>query len=462
MRIVVVGLGQIGKELAKELIEAGHELIVIDVDKKEVENFTNMYDSIGIVGSGASKEIQTMAKAKNADVLIAVSPSDEVNIMSCITAKILGTRYTIARVTAAEYIKDEEYLTKDIGIDMVINSEYDTAKEIVRFVTYPTNIKTGAFANGKVDVAEIKIKEDSPLANLKMTDVKEKLGLEVIVASIIRDNKLIVPRGNVVIKEDDEVCIIARSNTIYALLKKLNLIEKPVKSIMIVGCGKTGEYLLSRLENMKIEIKIIESDKKRCIELAEKFPEATVIHGNAIDSEMLTEEGINDFDCTISLTDKDETNLVVTLFAWSCKVRKLITKITSLTYKKMINNVEIGRTISPHFVVLSSVHRFIRGIEDAERGTNAQEEIKSIHRFAKNMAEAIEFQITGEFPYIGKSLKELKIKKEILIAFIIREGKVIIPNGETFFMQGDKVIVTTASILNLKDLGTELLSEMAE
>ena len=213
------GLGKLGQEIAKELIEGEHEVIVIDINESIIEEFTNEYDAVGIVGNGASRQIEQKAKASSADVLIALSGSDEVNLMSCITAKTLGTKYTIARVDGEEYKDDERYLMKKIGIDLVINEEYDTAMEISRLISYPSTIKTRAFANGKVDMAEIIVEKNSLLENLKLSKVKEKFGLNVIVASIIRKNKLIIPRGDVTLEKGDEVFFIAKNSDIYNLLR---------------------------------------------------------------------------------------------------------------------------------------------------------------------------------------------------------------------------------------------------
>ena len=272
MRIVIVGLGQTGQELAKEFIDAGHEIIVIDTEKELVENFTNNYDAIGIVGSGASKEVQIKAKANNADVLIALSPTDEVNLMSCITAKLLGTKYTIARVTAEEYVYDEAYLTKDLGIDLIINAEYEIATQITRIIGNTSNVKTRMFANGKVDVVELKIKEDSLFLGLKVNKIKEKLKEDIIIAAILRNDKLIIPRGDAEIKLDDELYVIAKNNEMYKLLKTLKLIEKPIKSVFVVGSGKIGKYLFKNLTQMKVKTKVVDNDKEKCIETVEQFP----------------------------------------------------------------------------------------------------------------------------------------------------------------------------------------------
>lgn len=449
MRIVIVGIGQTGQELAKEFIDAGYEIIVIDTDKELVEEFTNNYDAIGVIGSGASKEIQLKAKANNADVLIALSPMDEVNLMSCITAKVLGTKYTIARVTAEEYVYDESYLTKDLGIDLIINAEYEIASQITRILSNTSNVKTRMFANGKVDVVELKIKEDSIFKGLKINKVREKIKEDIIIAAILRNEKLIIPRGDAEIKVDDELYIIAKNNEMYKLLKTLKLIEKPIKSVFVVGTGKIGKYLFKNLATLKLKTKIVENNKERCLETSEQFPDFTVIHGNGADADLLVEEGIKDYDCCVAITGEDEVNLVVTLFAWSHKIRKLITKVVSVNYTKMLNNVDINNTLSPHFVVFSSIHRFIRGI--TERGAH-EENIKSLYRFAKNTAEAIEFEVQKEFIGIGKKLKDINLKKDIVVAFVIRDNKVIIPNGTTTFEKGDRVIIISSAEKNLSKL----------
>ena len=271
----------------------------------------------------------------------------------------------------------------------------------------------------------------------------------MIVAGVIRNDKFIIPRGDFKFQLDDDLYVIAKSTDIHEFLYALNLIEKPVKNILMVGCGKIGKHLLANLSKMKVKIKVIEFDSERCLELAKEFPDVKIIHGNGIDSEMLIEEGLKDYDCVISLTGKDETNLVVTLFAWSYKVRKLITKIVSLSYTKMLNNVEIDNTISPYYIVLSSILRFIRGI--SEGGLN-NDNVKSLYRFAQNNGEAIEFEVSDKFPHVGKSLKEIKINKSVVVAFIIRNNQVIMPKGDTTIEVNDRIIIIAPTSKNLGKL----------
>lgn len=447
MKIIIVGLGQAGSELAKELIEEKHDVSVIDIDKNLVEEFTDNHDAIGIVGNGASKNIQMQAKVNSADLLVALSPSDEVNLLSCIIGKKLGVTYTIARINDADYKEDENYLYESLNVDMAINAEFDTADEITRIITYPSSIKSGAFANGKVDMFELKIREDSELCNLKLTELKNKYNSNVIVASIIRNGKIIIPKGNVILQKDDIICVISTNVNIHNFMKKLKLISKPVKSVFIVGCGNIGRILLKKLEKMQLTIKVIEFNKEKCIELMEEFPNVEFVHGNGIDSDMLIEEGLKNYDCCISLTGADETNLVVTLFAWSCNVKKLITKISSLSYTKMLHNEEIDNTLSPHQIVLSSAHRFIRGVNNKNSAM-----IKSLHRFAQNMAESIEFEVGDDFEKQGTPLKNMEINKDCIVAFIIRDGETIMANGETSIKKGDRVIIIANSECKISKL----------
>lgn len=449
MRIVIIGIGQTGQELAKELLEAGHEIFVIDSNEKVIEEFTNFHEVEGVVGNGVSKDVQLKAKISIADVVVSLTSSDEINLMASIMAKQIGAKYTIARIKEEEYKKEENYLIKNFKIDCIIDSEQDTAKEISRIVSYPSSIRTGAFANGKVDMAEIKVKEGSPLENLKLTELRNKFHVDLIVATILRKGKLMIPRGDATILVEDEICVVAEGAEIHRFLMQLGLIEKPVKKVLIVGCGSIGKYLLSDLCEMNLKIKVIEFDQKRCMELMKEFPNVMIIHGNGVDAEILLEEKIQDYDCCISLTGSDETNLVVTLFAWSCKVKKLVTKMNSINFTKMLHHVEIDNTLSPHFMALSSVHRFIRGRNEDGKYTG---HIKSLYRFSKNMAEAVEFEVEDSFPYLGKTLRELKIRKDVVIAFLLRNSKIMIPNGETYLEKNDRVIVIATSNQNISKL----------
>lgn len=448
MKAVIIGLGQVGQELAKELIQKNHDVTVVDIDKDLVDNFTNRYEVIGVVGSGASKEIQTKARCEVADIVIAVSNSDEINLMSCLTAKYLGAKYTIAKVRSLEYQNNDAFLRDKFKIDLAINSEHSTADEITRIVGYPSNIKVDRFFESKINMAEITLREDSPLIGMSVLDVEAKNKNKINIGCIIRKNKLIIANDDVKFEVGDIIYVLANTVQLHKFLKKIKLIEKPVKSVLMVGAGNIGEKLISNLLKMNIKVKIIEFDLKRCQELSEKFEEATVVYGEELNSDLLIEEGIKDFDCCISLTQNDESNLVISMFAWSCEVRKIITKIVSISYTTMLHNVKIDTTVSPYFLILSSVIKYVRSIKDCVNNS-----IQTLYRFANNQADAIEFIIDQEYEYCNKRLEELELKRDVLIGFIVRGKDIIVPDKDTMFIKGDRVIIIAKANMGISQVG---------
>lgn len=442
MKIIIVGLGEVGQELAKEMIYKKHDVTVIDLDKDLVDKFTNKYEAIGIVGSGASKEVQSKAKCESADIVIAVTNVDEMNLMSSLTAKYLGAKYTIAKVKNLEYQNNDEFLRDKFQIDLVINSEHSTADEITKIAGYPSNIKIEHFLESKINMAEITLRENSPLIGMSVSQIEEKNRNKINIGCIIRKEKVIIPNDKSKFEIGDVIYVLAPTVRLHKFLKKIKLIDKPIKSVLIVGSGNIGEKLISNFINMNIEVKVIEFDLKRCQELSEKFEEATVVYGDGVQSELLLEEGIKDFDCCISLTANDESNLVISMFAWSCEVRKIITKISSISYTSMLHNVTIDSTVSPYSIILSSVIKYIRSIKDCMNNS-----IQTLYRFAKNQAEAIEFVIDKDYEYCNKPLAELKIKSDALIAFVVRDKEIIVPDSNTVLKKGDRtIIIATAEV----------------
>lgn len=454
MKIIVIGLGQVGQELVKELIQKNHDVTVIDLNKELLDNFTNKYEVNAIVGSGASKEVQTKAKCELADVVIALTDTDEINLMSCLTAKHLGAKYTIAKVKNLEYKNNDEFLKEQFKIDLVINSEHTTADEITRIVGYPSNIKIERFWESKVNMAEIILREDSLLVGETIQEIKEKYKDKINIGCIVRNEKVIIPNNdNFKFEVGDIIYVLANTVRLHKFLKKIKLIEKPVKSVLMVGCGNIGEKLISNLLKMNIKVKIIEFDLKRCQELSEKFEEAIVVLGDEVNSDLLIEEGIKNFDCCISLTGNDESNLVISMFAWSCKTRKIITKISSISYTSMLHNVEIDTTVSPYFIILSSIIKYLRSIKDCINNS-----IQTLYRFANNEVDAIEFVLDKNYDYCNKPLAELSLKDNVLIGFIVRGKDVIIPDKETVFMKGDSVIVVAKADIGISQVGDIFLS----
>lgn len=436
MKAVVIGLGQVGQELAKELSQKNNEVTVIDVNKEIIENFSNKYDVIGIVGSGASKEVQLKAKCDIADVVISATNTDEINLMSCLTAKYLGAKYTIAEVRSLEYQNNDEFLKQKFKIDLVINSEHSTADEITRLISYPSNIKIEHFIESKINIAEVTLREDSSIIGLTISQLEANYKNRINIGCIIRNNKTIIADHEVKFENGDIVYILANTVYLQNFLKKNKMIERPVKSVLIVGSGNIGEKLINNLTKLGMKVKVIEFDLKRCQELSEKYGDVEVVYGEEINSDLLIEEGIEDYDCCVSLTKQDESNLVISMFAWSCKTKKIITKISSIAYTSMLHNVKIDTTVSPYSIILSSVIRYIRNIQN-----RVNESIRELYRLANNQVEAIEFYIDKDYEYCNKKLVLLKIKQGIMVAFIVRDREVIIPNEDQELKKGDRVIV---------------------
>jgi len=450
MKIVIVGLGQVGQELAKAMIHENHDVTIIDLNKNLIDNFTNKFEAIGIVGSGASKEIQVKAKCDNADVVIAVTNTDEINLMCCLTAKYLGAKYTIAKVRNLEYQNNDEFLRDKFKIDLVINSEHSAADEITKIVGYPSNIKIERFFESKVNMAEIILRENNPLVGMCINEIEDKHKNKVNIGCIIRKGKVIIPNAKFKFEIGDIIYVLASTVKLHKFLKKIKLIDKPIKTVLIIGSGNIGEKLINNLINMNIKVKIIEFDLKRCQELSDKFAEADVVYGDGLDSEILIEEGIKNFDCCISLTGSDESNLVISMFAWSCEVRKIITKISSIAYTSMLHNVKIDSTVSPYSVILSSVIKYIRSIKDCMNNS-----IQTLYRFANNQVEAIEFVIDKDYDYCNLPLSKFNIKSEVLIAVVVRGKDIIFPNSNTAFLKGDRVIIiakANARVSKIEDI----------
>ncbi|MBR3324552.1 MAG: Trk system potassium transporter TrkA [Clostridia bacterium] len=436
MQVVIIGLGQIGQELAKELAQKKHDVTVIDKNKELIDNFTNKYEAIGIVGSGASRDIQTKARCDTADLVIGLTGIDEINLMSCLTAKYLGAKYTVAKVKSLEYQNNDVFLKQKFKIDLVINSEHSTADEITRTVSYPSNIIVEHFFESKIDMAEITLREGSPLIGMSINELEERYKNKIKIGCIYRNEKAYIPTDTIQLKKDDTIYVLAKIIDLHKFLKKNKLIEKTVKSVLLVGSGNIGEQLIINLTKIGIKIKVIEFNLDVCRQLSEKFDNIEVVYCEEINSEVLVEEGIKQFDCCISLTQNDESNLVVSMFAWSCKNKKIITKITSIAYTSMLHNVKIDTTISPYSIILSSIIKYIKGIKNSLNNS-----IKELYRIANNQIETIEFYINKDYDFCNKPLCTLKIKPNALIASVVRGKEVIMANENIELKTGDKVIV---------------------
>ena len=438
MKIVIIGLGTIGKTMLKSLSGKDHTITIIDEDKNKIENLIEKYDVSGVVGNGACLDIQREAGAKGADLAIALTNSDELNVFACLVAKKNGAKNTIARVRNPDYRKQIMEMKDELGISMIVNPEKDTANEIFNLINLPSIAQVEHFANGRVLLVEIVAEKGCSLIGETLISLGKKLSTKVLICAVQRGQQVIIPTGHFAIEEGDRIHLTSDAKSLRDFLSEIKLFSSPLKNIMIVGGGKVGYYLADELSKKKYKIKLIESKMETAEELADELPRVTVIHGNGAHHELLMEEGIGAMDAFVALTDIDEENMVVSMFANKMKVRKTITQIKSDDLYGMLDELGINNIVSPKNIVADRIISYIRALANI-RGSN----VLTLYRLVNNRVEALEFYAKKHERFYNKPLKELKIKENCLIACIIRQSEVIIPDGNACIKQGDNVIVVT-------------------
>lgn len=440
MKIIIVGLGQTGRLLAELSVKEHHDVVVVDSRREAVEEMTEKYNVNGVVGSGGSRNILSQAGAENADMLVALTPDDELNILSCMTAKKLGTGYAAARIHQPEFDEDTDYITSEYGIDRLLNPQKETAKEIIRHIELPGVLRTEAFFDNKAVIAELEVEENSPLLNMTMQQVKEFFDTDMLVVAIRRKKELIIPGGTARILAQDKIEIIVAIKSVRHIFRKLHMKKKQVQSVFMVGCGTTGYYLAKGLEASGLSLKLLENDRERCIELMKLFPQAEVICGDAVDTKTLLEEGIKRADACISMTGDDRTNLAVSLFAHSEGVMQVIAMINEMSYEQLLKSTDIQVCVSSSSVIVEKLLTIIRNLASSDRSR-----IKRMYRIADDKAEAIAFEVSESCKGINLPFRspEFKLRRNILIAAIIRGDEIIIPDGNSSMQAGDTVIVVT-------------------
>ena len=438
MKVIVIGDGKVGRTIVEQVCQEGHEVVVVDTNYKSIEQAIDKYDVMGIVGNGASYDILKSAGADKANIVIAATSSDETNILSCLIAKKLGAKSTIARVRSYDYINQINIIKKDLGITMTFNPEYEASKEIMKIINFPEAIRVDSFAKGNVDLVELYLPENSPLIGKSLIEIYQKYQVKVLVCAVTRNDEVFIPTGGFIFNSKDKIHITAKRSDLKRFLKKLGLIEDKIESVMLIGGGKLSLYLGKELLKNKYEVKIIEQDYKRCVELSELLPQATIIHGDGTDQQVLEEEGIKTTDAVVCLTSTDEENIILSMYAYKQKVHKIITKINRPSFVGLMETISMASVISPKEIVASKIISYLRGKNNA-RGSN----VVTLHKLVNNKVEALEFVAKDDKRLVNICLKDLKLKNNILIAGIIREGKAIIPNGDDMILVNDNVIVVT-------------------
>lgn len=438
MKIVIIGLGVIGQTILKSINSDTHTITIIDTDKDVVESLIERYDVFGVVGNGACRDIQEEAEVGSADLVIVLTGSDELNILTCLVAKNIGAKNTVARVRNPEYRKQIMDMKDSLGISMIVNPEKDTAAEIYNLINLPSVVQMERFAKGRALLVEIVAESNKALVGETLISLGKKLKTKVLICAIQRREEVYIPSGNFVIEEGDRIYFTADANSLGAFLNEINLVRSPLKKVMIVGGNKVGYYLADNLSAKGFKVKLIEEDKKNAEELAALLPKVTVIEGNGTQHDLLIEEGIEGMDAFVALTDIDEENMIVSMFANKVKVKKPITQIRGDNLYAMLGELGIKNTVSPTNIVANRISSYIRALDNT-RGSN----VLTLYRLVNNQVEALEFGVRKQLKFLDKPLKEITLKENCLIACIIRGETVIIPNGNSTIELGDNVVVVT-------------------
>ncbi len=438
MNIIIVGCGMVGKNLVEQLNEEGNKITVIDLDADSINAITTKYDVYGIVGSGATLKIQQEAGIGYADLFIAVTGSDELNLLCCLIAKKEGHCQTIARVETPEYRVEAPYLKDELGLAMVISPEYVAAREISKLLLFPSAIKIESFARGNVELIKLRIPEGSKLAGMAVKDVVSKLKSDVLVCTIERDSEAYIAKADFVFKEKDIISIVASHTNAMDFIKKLGFKSHATKNVILAGGGEICHYLCQILPNYGMRVKVIEKDAAVCDYLSSEFGKITVINADPTNNDTLLEEGVTDTDAFVSLLDLDEENILLSLSTKKLCSGKIITKITRSDFDTLASNLDLDTTVNPKTITSDMIIRYARATKNT-LGSN----VETLYNFIPGKAAAAEFIVKDNSPIAGTPISHLKFKSNILIASIIRDKTVIIPRGNDIIIPGDSVVIVS-------------------
>lgn len=446
MKVIIAGCGKVGYTLAEQLSEEGHDITVIDTKDSKLETASTNLDIIGVSGNATSYRIQQEAGVEDADLMIAVTDRDEINLLACLIAKKAGNCQTIARVRNPEYYREIDFLKEELGLSMVINPELAAAAEISRLIQVPSAMEIDTFAKGKVNLVKFEVPEQSVWNGMKLSEISSRFHGDLLICIIERkdengEEEVIIPDGNTYLAGGDKVSVIIPPEKMNNLFSKLGIAHKLIKNVMIAGGSTISYYLAERLLRSSIRVKILELKHQRCEELSELLPEAMIIEGDAASETLLNEEGIINMDAFIALTNLDEENIMLSLYANKVSKAKLITKINRIAFEGVINEIPIGSIISPKNLTAECIIRYVRSMHNS-MGSN----VEAVYRMMHNRVEALEFYVKENSKVTDIALADLKLREKLLICAIVRNGKRFTPTGQDKIQKGDSVIVVTTDI----------------
>lgn len=437
MKIIIVGAGKVGTTLIENFVKEGHDVVVVDLDEKTVNYVVNRLDANGVVGSGLERQTLSDAGVESADFLIASTSRDELNILCCVLAKKLGVKRTIARVRDPQLFSEIDSMREYLGLDLAFNPELQTALEISQVLKFPSAKSVDTFADGKALMVEFDIGVSNPICGKTLMQISATYGYKLLFCMIIRGDKVFIPRGDFTVMENDVVYIIAKESELAAFCKSLKIFKPRAKSVFIIGGGKIGYYLSKELLKDGVSVKILESDKPRCEELSAALMDATVLYGDGTDQTILDEEGLKNSDGCVTLTGIDEENVIISLYAQQKGVDKIITKVDRSSISDMVKKLGLETVVSPRNVIANRIIMFVRAAQ-----TEFSDKIDALY-ILNDKAEALQFTVGEDFEHADVPLSQLKIKKDVLIGGIVRDGEYIFPSGDAAIRQRDKVIVVT-------------------
>ena len=439
MKIIIVGCGKVGSELASVLSQEGNDIMIIDRNESVVDELCDKYDIMGTVGNGASYSVQKEAEIETADLLIAVTGSDELNLLCCLTARMAGKNvHTIARLRNPDYSAEVSFLKEELGLAMVINQEHTAAREIARVLKFPSAIEIDTFVKGRVELLRFKIPQGSVLDGMNLIDMHSRLHSNVLVCAVERAGNVEIPNGEYVLRSGDVISIVSDAAEEEKFFRQIGIHTNKVRNAMIIGGGDIAYYLAQMLLEYGIRVKIVERRFDRCEALSELLPKADIIHGDGSDQQLLMEEGLDNTEGFVALTDIDEENVILSLYARKMGIRKIVTKINHIAFDEVIDSLDLDTTVHPRALTAEYILQYVRARQNTI-GSN----VETMHRIVDNKAEALEFIINDSFTRANIPLQELKIKPGILLACIYRSGKIILPRGQDVLLKDDTVIVVT-------------------
>ncbi len=452
MNIIIIGCGKVGETLAAQLNEEGNNITVVDTDADRVNEVAEQLDVMGYVGNGATHAVQEDAGIEKADLLIAVTGSDELNLLCCLVAKIAGHCQTIARIKNPEYSSEAPYLRDELGLAMVINPESVAAAEIARVLRFPSAIKIDTFAKGRVELIKFRLPEGCRIVGMSVRDVVVKLGCDILFCTVERGDEAFIAKGDFVFAERDVISFIATPKNASDFFRKIDHAIRPVKDAMIVGGGDLAQYLCRLLRRSGISIKLIDRDPDRCDELcSELSDEVNIICGDGSDRDLLMEEGVRRADAFVALTGQDEENILLSLFAKTAGCGKVVTKINRPDFDDVIKHLDLDSTIYPKRITADIIVRYVRAMKNS-MGSN----METLYHVIQGKVEAAEFIVGDGSPVLNIPLMKMPLKPNVLIAAIIRDEKVIIPRGGDCIVAGDRVVLVS-HVMSLNDI-SDILS----